>query len=245
MQCYRCYENRLRNPLMDVGAIIQARMSSQRCPGKVLRNVNGKPMLMYIIEKLQRTANLKQIVVSTSKDGQDDLIEKFCRQHRIECYRGSLDNVVGRFCGALNQYPMDAFVRVNGDSPLIDSDLIEEGMEIFNEGSYDLVTNVFPRSYPKGQSVEVVNSKTFKDTAERIVTKDDMEHVTRFFYQNADEFKIFNMLSNEDRSGMQLSIDTEEDMKLFDELISQMDRPHWSYHLAEILKLYDALSGRE
>jgi len=245
MQCYRCYENRLRNPLMDVGAIIQARMSSQRCPGKVLHVVSGKPLLMYIIEKLQRISNLKQIVVSTSEDGQDDLIENFCREHQIECYRGSLNNVVERFCGALNQYPMDAFVRVNGDSPLIDGKLIEEGIEIFKKGDYDLVTNVFPRSYPKGQSVEVINSRSLKDAVKRIVTKDDREHVTRFFYHNADEFKIFNMLSNEDRSGMQLSVDTEEDMKLFGALISQMDRPHWSYHLAEILKLYDSLSGKE
>ena len=224
---------------MDIGAIIQVRMSSRRFPGKVLHVVEGRPLLLYIVEKLRRIKELKVITVATSDNKEDDPIEGFCTDNGVACYRGDLDNVIARFCGALSMSPVDAFVRVNGDSPLIDGELIRKGMAVFGEGIYDIVTNVFPRSYPKGQSVEVVASRVFTETARRIAEKDDQEHVTRYFYNNADGFKIHNIASDKDLSDIQLSVDTQEDMNTFSALVSRMDRPHWAYGVEEVLRLYN------
>ena len=132
---------------------------------------------------------------------------------------------------------MDVFVRVNGDSPLIDQRLIEKGIEIFLQGQFDMVTNVFPRSYPKGQSVEILSGKTFRRIAENIRDKDDREHVTRFFYNNSGEFHIYNIPSSIDLSEIQLSVDTKDDMRLFENIVSRMKRPHWEYNLEDVLEL--------
>lgn len=230
---------------MHIGAIVQARMSSRRLPGKVLHVVEGRPLLFYIVERLRRVEELKSIMVATSKSCEDDPIQAFCAVNDVQCYRGDLDNVVARFCGVLDVFPMDAFVRVNGDSPLIDGGLIRQGMDVFSHGKYDIVTNVFPRSYPKGQSVEIVSSRTFFEAEKRIVQKDDREHVTRFFYHNAHEFKIYNVVSERDLSGIQLSVDTREDMDVFASTVSKMDRPHWTYSLEEVLRLYDSMTEIE
>ena len=228
---------------MDIGAIIQVRMSSRRFPGKVLHVVEGRPLLMYIVERLRHIKELRGITVATSYSSEDDPIETFCIDNGVACYRGELDNVVGRFCGALSMFSMDAFVRVNGDSPLIDCQLIRRGIGVFSEGIYDIVTNVFPRSYPKGQSIEIVSSKVFMKAVKNIADKNDQEHVTRYFYNNANEFEIYNITSNEDLSGIQLSVDTEEDMKVFASIVSKMDKPHWAYNIDDVLRLYNSTVG--
>lgn len=228
---------------MKIGAIIQARMSSRRFPGKVLHTVKGKPLLMYIIERLQKVSQFAGIIVATSSGDDDKCVKQFCADNGILCYRGDLDNVVARFTGALDVLSVEAFVRVNGDSPLIDPRLIENGIEMFLKGEYDIVTNVFPRSFPKGQSVEIVSSEVFKRTEKNIIEKDDREHVTRYFYNNAEKFHIYNISSSSDLSHIQLSVDTAEDMKTFEGIASKMDRPHWTYGLKEVLELYNSVVG--
>lgn len=226
-----------------IGSIIQVRMNSRRFPGKVIHVVNDKPLLLYILERLQKIAELKRIVVATSNNDEDNVIEALCKDNNVLCYRGDLDNVVARYCGVLRVFPMDAFVRVNGDSPLIDPRLIEEGIEIFLKGKYDIVTNVFPRSFPKGQSLEIVSSEVFKRTEENIKEKEDREHVTRYFYNNSEKFHIYNISSSSDLSHIQLSVDTTDDMKTFEGIVSRMERPHWTYGLKEVLELHNSVVG--
>ncbi len=140
---------------MKIGVIIQARMSSQRLPDKVLTMVNGKPLLQYLLERLTHCSSIDQIVVATSEDKSDDPIAVFCHEYGALCFRGPLQNVAKRFYMALEKYNLDAFVRVCCDSPMLDQKLIDQGVKLFN-GEYDLVTNTLRRSYPVGQSVEVI-----------------------------------------------------------------------------------------
>ncbi len=147
---------------MSTGIIVQARMGSQRLPGKVLYSVAGKPMLQYLLERLEHCRGVDKVVVATSSDQSDDPVFKFCRQYGATCYRGSLLNVAARFKELLDIYQFDTFVRISGDSPFLDPKLIELGLEIFCRDNFDLVTNVMPRSYPKGQSVEIVRGAALK-----------------------------------------------------------------------------------
>jgi spore coat polysaccharide biosynthesis protein SpsF len=224
--------------MLKIGAIIQARMSSQRLPGKVLHEVNGKPLLQYILERLEKSSIIKEFFIATSCEKSDDQIEEFCIKKHVPCYRGSLNDVAGRFKQILENERWDAFVRVNGDSPLIDQHLIDKGVNLFIEGNFDLVTNVFPRSYPPGQSVEIVRASTFKKNYSRMNDSDDFEHVTKFYYRNPKEFKIFNFTSLTDYSSVHLSVDTLQDMQVFSSIIRRMTRPHWDYHLEEVLEIY-------
>jgi len=213
-------------------------MGSTRFPGKALYEVKGKALLQYVIERVRRSRYGGHPVIATSCEPSDDAIFDFCRRFGLEVFRGPLWDVAGRFEEVIRRYGFDAFVRVCGDSPLIDQALIDRGCDIFDSGDFDIVTNTLHRTYPRGQSVEIVRSDVFRRTCSEIKTAEDSEHVTRFFYRNPHRFKIYNFQSPEDYGFMQLSVDTPEDMELFRLLVLQMDRPHWEYDVEALVRLY-------
>lgn len=230
---------------MKIGAIVQARMSSQRFPNKVLYEVAGKPMLQYLLERLEHCAYLDDIVVATSTDDSDTPVADYCRQNGVACHRGPLSNVAGRFIEVLDLYGYDCFVRVNGDSPLLDQRVIEKGITIFLNGHFDLVTNVHPRSYPRGQSTESLLASTYREAYKRMRTEDEFEHVTGYYYKYPQEFRIQNFALAKDLSHIQLSVDTCQDMDNFARIVSKMARPHWEYTLEDVLQIYGNLATAE
>ena len=223
---------------MNIIAILQARMSSKRYPGKVLHKINNKCLLQYILERLKRVSQLTQVIVATSTDASDDPINIFCNDFDIECYRGSLENVVDRFQSLLGEYPCDAFLRVNGDSPFIDNRLIETGIKIFCRENYDLVTNVLTRTFPKGQSVEIVKTKTFKKIDQNILSIDEKEHITKYFYNLQSLYSIHNFTYEKKLGNIQLSVDTAEDMNITKKIFYNMTKQHWQYCWHEIYEMY-------
>lgn len=228
--------------MRKIGVIIQARMSSQRFYGKVLKEVKGKPLLQYILERVRRAKLVDEIVVATSLDREDVAIFDFCKSQRVTCHRGPLNDVAGRFKEVLDKYQFNDFVRVSGDSPLLDQRLIDEGIKIFRRGGFEIVTNVFKRTYPKGQSVEVLDSKTFVKSYEFMLKNpEDMEHVTPFFYRNHMNFKIFNFSLERDYSRVQLSVDNPGDINTVSSIIAKMDSNHWEYRLKNILDIHQNL----
>jgi len=212
-------------------------MSSQRFPGKVLHKISGKPMLQYLLERLRLCRSTNDIIVATSTEESDDAIEIFCKRYGVKCYRGSLSDVAGRFKAVLDSYPCDAFVRVNGDSPLLDQRLIDKGIDIFLNEHFDMVTNALVRTHPKGQSVEILRSDIFCDAYGKMRESEDLEHVTKYFYKNQNNFKIFNFESGKNLGGIQLSVDTPDDMAGLEKIVNKMDRPHWEYTFENILDI--------
>ena len=228
---------------MQLGVVIQARMSSHRLPAKVLTPVNGKVLLQYLLEKLDHCSNVDQIIVATSNDISDLPIVEFCRQYGVLCYRGSLHNVASRFGEIAAQYAFAGIARINGDSPLLDYKLLEQGIEIFNSGEFDLVTNVYPRSYPIGQSIEIFRASVFRVAYLQMNNPDDLEHVTPYFYRNSDRFKLFNLSSGNDWGAIQLAVDTPADLKRCAILLSKMTLPHWEYRVVEMIELLSTLEA--
>lgn len=226
-----------------IGAIVQARMSSQRLLNKVLYRVAGKPMLQYLLERLRHCDCLDDIVVATSVEDSDTPIAEYCRLHDVHCYRGPLTNVAKRFNQALKVYHFEGFVRVNGDSPLLDQRLIEKAVGIFLDGNFDVVTNALPRTYPKGQSVEVLRTATYQRTYHRMQDADDLEHVTKFFYQHPEDFRIQNFALPANLNDIRLCVDTQQDIDNFAAIISKMSKPHWEYTLDDVLHIYRSLAG--
>ena len=224
---------------MKIGAIIQARITSNRFPGKVLHNIAGKPMLQYLLERVGRCASIDDIVVATSRDQSDIQITDFCKKIGVAYHRGPLLDVAGRFREVLNKYKFDGFVRITGDSPLLDPELISKGMKIFRQGRVEIVTNVFKRTYPAGQSVEILDSGTFIRAYEEIRDPEDLEHVTKFFYKNSERFKIFNFVAEADYSAINLSVDTPQNMELIAAIIRDMEKPHWEYGVRDVLERYN------
>lgn len=220
-----------------VGAIIQARMSSVRYPGKVLHRVNGKPMLEYLLESLSKCESVNRVVVATSNNKSDDPVEELCRHIGVDHYRGPLDNVAQRFVEAINVYKFDAFVRLSGDSPLLDYRLVDRAVRIFQSGHFDLVTNTLRRTFPKGQSVEVLDRTVFATTYGKMLAPDEREHVTRYFYTHNEEFAIYNFESEKGYGNLELSVNTPEDMRRFKAIIASMEKSHWEYTFEELIEL--------
>jgi spore coat polysaccharide biosynthesis protein SpsF len=221
-----------------IAAILQARMSSSRLPGKVLRPLCGKPTLAYMFERLEHSRSLDRFIVATSTDASDDPIEEFCASAGVTCHRGPLDDVAGRFLEVIDLFELSGFVRLTGDCPLQDQGLIDRGLELFSGGQYDVVTNVAPRTFPAGQSLEIVSADAFRRAYGLMSEPDEREHVTLFLYRHPELFGIHNLRASHDDSSIDVSLDTEQDANLIEAILARMDRPHWDYSSDEIVALY-------
>lgn len=191
--------------------IIQARYSSKRLPGKVLKKILGVTVLKRVINQVKKSKKISKIIVATSKHYSDKEIINFCNKNKIYCLSGPLNNVFKRFHSIIAHEHCKSFVRISADSPLLDSSLIDKGVTLFNKTQSDIVTNVFPRTFPKGFSVEVINSQIISDFVLKIKTKKHKEHLTSFFYDNYTKFKIKNFFNKINYSNINLSIDNLSD----------------------------------
>jgi len=219
-------------------AIIVARCSSQRLPGKVLRQVHDRPMLRYVVEKVSRCACIGSICVATSDDPSDDPVADYCQENNLACVRGDLNDVAARVLKAAEVMDADCFFRVNGDSPLLGMELLERAWGVFQSAQPDLVTNIHPRTFPPGASVELISRAAMRRAVAAMSDPADREHVTRYFYQHADHFRIENLLSDRDYAGVHLAVDSPADFTLLESVVKRMDRPHWEYSLSQTVDLY-------
>jgi spore coat polysaccharide biosynthesis protein SpsF len=222
---------------VSVGVVVMARMTSRRFPGKVLHPLAGRPALEYLVERLARAERADTVVVATSTEPSDDPVEALCRRLPVHCHRGPLENVALRLLEAMDGLGLRAGVRVSGDSPLLDQGLVDQAVELFGEGDADLVTNVFPRSFPRGQSVEVINREALQRALASMGTGDDTEHVTPYLYRHPELFRIRNFEAGADHSDTALTIDEPEDAARIEAILARMDRPHWEYSWKEALEL--------
>ncbi len=227
--------------------IIQARYSSARLPGKILRELAGQPLLAWTMQRLRLSSFCSEVVIATSLDASDDLTEDFCTRSGILCFRGSLENVAKRLVEVASKFQVNGFVRISGDSPMIDPRLVDQAINEFQSEGCDLVTNVQKRTFPKGQSVEVLNIDRFRRVVESLRDPYDQEHVTSFYYKNPGKFKICNFESGADLGDLQLSVDTEEDFSNLNQLMARVDPSvaTWQELAAElgVIKGKNALAG--
>ena len=220
---------------MNIAVIIQARMGSNRLPNKVLKKINDKPLLEYLIEQIQIKNDGLPIIIATSKNKSDRKIINYCIKNNIKYYLGSLNNVASRFFDISEINNLDYFIRICADSPLFDGNLIRNALELIDD-ELDLITNVFPRTFPKGQSVEIVKSKTFKNNFLKFFKESHFEHVTNYFYENIGNFKIRSFTNSSSMEHINFAVDTENDFKKMKNIIYRMNKPHYEYSLEDLIK---------
>ena len=203
---------------MSLIAIIQSRMASSRYPGKVLAPFLGKPVLAHIVKRIKASKINPKIILATSEDCTDDPLATYAKFLNIEVVRGSQDDVFRRFILTLNNFKSEAFFRVCGDSPLLLPFLFDKAANIFNKYECDLVTNIFPRTFPIGMSIELIKTQTFVEIDKKIKNKNDREHITQFFYRKEKEFKIHNIkcIKPSDQN-LKLALDFPDDLKKLEE----------------------------
>lgn len=196
-------------------AIIQARTSSKRFPKKVLYKINSKPLIIWVVNNVLKSKLISNLIIATSKDKSDNQLVNLIKKSKYKFYRGSLKNVALRMLKVAQINNAKYFVRLSGDSPLIDYKIINRAIKILKKNkNIDIVTNVFPRTYPSGQSIEIIKTKILKKYISNF-NRSEKEHVTTFFYSNSKKFRIINFKRNTNnyKNLPKLSIDYKSDLK--------------------------------
>jgi spore coat polysaccharide biosynthesis protein SpsF (cytidylyltransferase family) len=220
-----------------IAVVVQARMSSARLRGKVLAPVAGRPLLGYLLERLALARRPGFTVVATSDEPEDDAVAALAADAGVRVHRGPLADVAGRLAAVAARFELDALVRVSGDSPLLDPAIVDRGIELYEAGDVDLVTNVFPRSFPVGQSVEVMSRGALERVLAETSGPEDREHVTSWIYANHERFRIVNFGHERDESAIRLAVDSDEDLRRIERIVAAMSAPHTEYGLLELLRL--------
>jgi spore coat polysaccharide biosynthesis protein SpsF len=219
-------------------AIVVARMTSSRLPGKVLTDLHGRPLLAYLLERLHHCSVLDRLCVATSTDPTDDAISEFCEEIGEFCVRGSLSDVAARLLQAANELDVSLFFRANADSPFLPTDLYLRAYEVLRLTHADIVTNVSPRTLPPGASVELIRVEALSDALSRFASVNGREHVTGMLYSHPDRYHIERLsISYRFPPNLRLAVDTLKDLDFARDLLSRMTRPHWDYTTEEILEL--------
>jgi glutamate-1-semialdehyde aminotransferase/spore coat polysaccharide biosynthesis protein SpsF (cytidylyltransferase family) len=181
-------------PQPNVVAIIQARMASTRLPGKVLADIEGRPMLWHIVRRVRRATALNGVLVATSVAEDDDAIVRMCKLYEIPVFRGSHNDVLDRYYQAAKSCNADVVVRITGDCPLIDADVIDTVIETFFKESCDYATNTLRYTYPDGLDTEVFSVEALEIAWREACLPLEREHVTPFL-KNAERFRIGSVAS--------------------------------------------------
>lgn len=197
----------------SIRAFVQARMSSRRFPGKVLAPFRGQPLIRHVLECVERALPSIQIVVVTSSDESDDPLAAYLRSIGVAVFRGPLENVFERFRKCVSEYPCEWILRVSADSPLLDDRVLRAVVREASHWKGDLITTIFPRTFPRGQNAEMIRVSTFMMINIEELSEHDREHVTSVYYRCSDRFHILNVESGSaELTHLSLVVDTVEDL---------------------------------
>jgi spore coat polysaccharide biosynthesis protein SpsF len=197
---------------MRILTILQARMSSSRLPGKVLKPILGEPMMAWQIARLRRARRVGDLVVATSVGPEDDVVAACAETLGCQAFRGPLNDVLGRYAGALEQHgPADHVVRVTADCPLTDWRVIDQVIERHLATGADYTSNTVERTYPKGLDVEIVRAPLLLEAAREAQDPYEREHVTPFFYFRPERYRIVQVTQATDQNLLRWTVDTPAD----------------------------------
>ncbi len=222
---------------MNVVAIVQARMASSRLPGKVLKEIVGRPMLWHIINRVKKSKYINEVIVAATTDKKDDQIEEFAIKYNIGIYRGSENDIVDRFYNAAKNYNVDIIVRIWGDCPLIDPAIIDRTMKEFLNNQADYANNFYPPTFPFGMNIEVYTFKTlekiWKDTNNRFFREYPFEYI----YENQTSLKTIFVKNDIDLSYIHWTVDYIEDFIVVTKIFKKLYKKNKVFHMADILKV--------
>ena len=208
---------------VPVGVIVFGRMDSRRLPGKMLRRIAGRPLLNHVIDRARGIPGNLPLAVATSERPVDDAIVHACEREEVAVFRGSAEDVAARAVACAEARGFEAFVRMCGDSPFHDGALAGEVVAMHARTNADVTTNVFPRSFPPGVSVEVVKTDVLRRVLALTTDLADREHVTRYFYRHPSDFHIENLTAPAGRYGdVDLTVDTPMDLARAEWIMSRL-----------------------
>ena len=227
-----------------IATIIQARMGSTRLPGKVMKDLAGKPVLWHIVNRAKRSKLSQTILVATTTNPEDDVIESACNTWGIPVFRGSSDDVLQRYCDAVKyleagRTKVDYIIRITGDCPLIDPAIIDEVVHAAVSEKYDYVSNTDPPSFPDGLDVEVFCRSALFSACKNATLISEHEHVTPYI-RKSEDFRKSNVTCQKNLSGLRWTLDNEEDYVFIKKIYDDIFKNSKGLSMREVLNyLYD------
>ena len=193
-------------------------MGSTRLPGKVLKDIQGKPMLWYVVERTKKAQTVNQVVVATTTDPADDSIASFCKAQGYSLYRGSIQDVLDRYYQAAKTNKADIVVRITSDCPLIDPGLIDITVNALLENNVDFAADRLPppftRTYPIGLDVEVCTFAALEKAWQEATSQHEREHVMPYLYEKEGRFRIWQVNNPVDYGKLRWTVDTLADLEV-------------------------------
>jgi len=217
--------------------ILQARVSSSRLPGKVLRPILGVPMLEHHLERLRRVSRLDRLIVATSTEKSDKPIDQLCRELKVECFRGSLDDVLDRYYQSAKGYAPEVVVRLTGDCPLADPEVIDDGIRHYLEHDFDYVSNCMERTHPVGLDFEVFRFEALETAWREAQLPSEREHVTPFIKNHPERFNIGYYRNDVDLSHHRWTVDEPEDFEFVTAVYEALYPGHPRFCMDDVLDL--------
>lgn len=229
-----------------ITAIIQARMSSTRLPGKVLQQINNKPMLEHVINQTKHSKFINEIIIATTNSNEDDKIVDFCKNKNIKYFRGLKNDVLDRYYKCSKKFNCSIIVRITSDCPLIDPDIIDKGINIFLKKSLDYIGNNIEYkdkrwinatcNFPQGMTVEVCTYDMLRKAWKEATKPSEREHVFPYVQSNPKNFCIDNFKNNIDLSFIRCTVDRKEDLKFVKEIYNRL-KNNKIIHINDIVKV--------
>jgi spore coat polysaccharide biosynthesis protein SpsF len=206
---------------LDVIAIVQARMGSTRLPGKVLKKINNRFVLDYVIERLKFSDRINDVILATTTDKKDDVLETYAIEREVRYFRGSEEDVLSRYYHAAKKYGGEIIVRITSDCPLIDPEIVDNVINKHIDNKVDYTSNVIKRTYPRGLDTEVFNFDVLAEAYKNANEKYQQEHVTSYMIEHPEKFKLQNIEAKGKlkRPDIRITVDTEEDFELIKKII--------------------------
>ena len=227
---------------MKTAAIIQARTSSSRLPGKVLKSLpydSDISVLEQVIRRIKKTKFINEIIIATTQDVEDNQIVEIAEKEDVKCFRGSLNNVLERYYKAAKENNIDIIVRITSDCPCIDFKIIDSLISEHLKNKNDYTSNTLKRTFFHGADAEVFNFKTLETAFINAENDFEKEHVTPYIYKSHPEkFKIQLLESKTDMSDIRLTLDTQEDYALLCAVFDYLYENNNFFHSKEILNLF-------
>jgi spore coat polysaccharide biosynthesis protein SpsF len=212
--------------MTKIVAIVQARMSSKRLPGKVLKPLGSKPTLGYVLHQLSGARRVNNIVLATSVESSDDPIVLWARRAKVDCVRGNLTDVLDRYYQAAKRSEAETVVRITADCPLLDASVVDRCIERFLEGDCDYVSNVNPPTFPDGLDNEVFSFEALERAWKEASHPAEREHVTLYIRNHPKIFRIANVENDTDYSKLRWTLDTHEDYVFLNKVVQKLEMEH-------------------
>ncbi|MGD8326011.1 MAG: glycosyltransferase family protein [Sphingomonadales bacterium] len=221
-------------------AVLQARIGSSRFPGKVLANILGQPLLVRQIERIARARLIDRLVVATTGRDEDDAIAHLAGQLRIDCYRGSVDDVLDRYYQCAKRYDADHIVRLTADCAFLDPQVIDDLVRMHLREANSYSSNTQPKSYPQGLEAEIMSRKTLAWVWENATQVSEREDVTSFIHNNPELLRIGNLQNQIDHSALRWTIVERNDLNFTREIYAELYPENPAFTTQDVLDYLNA-----